>query len=90
MISHAPKAEKPIDVMLFGIVSEVRPVQPLKAEPSIVVKLLWNVTDFKPVQPLKAELPIFVTLLGITVFIHPETKVLEYESIIALQLLRES
>ena len=79
-----------MDVTLLGIVSEVRPVQPLKASPSMVVKLLGNVIDFKPVQPWKAKSPIFVTLLGITVFLHPINKVLEYESIIALQLFRES
>ena len=60
-----PKAERPIEVTLLGIVTVVKPVQPSKAHIPIEVTLLGIVTVVKPVQPSKAERPIEVTLLGI-------------------------
>ena len=46
------------------MVSEVRPVQPLKAYSPIVVTELGMVSEVRPVQPLKAESPIVLTELG--------------------------
>ena len=46
------------------MVTEVKPLQPLKAEFPIEVTELGIVTEVKPLQPLKAELPIEVTELG--------------------------
>ena len=37
-------------------------------------------------QPKKADPPILVTVLGITAFLHPAIKVLDFVSIMALQL----
>ena len=47
-------------------------------------------TENKPQQLAKAFPPIEVTVLGITVFLHPNIRVLVPVSIIALQLSLES
>jgi hypothetical protein len=46
--------------------------------------------EVRPLQPWKALLPMLFTVLGIVVFLHPTINVLDDDSIIALQLLRES
>ena len=48
----------------LGMVTEVRPLQPLKAEFPMLVTLLEMVIDVKPLQAEKAEFPMLVTLLG--------------------------
>jgi hypothetical protein len=48
-------------VTLFGMVIEVRPLQPLKAEVPILVTLFGMVIEVRPLQPLKAEVPILIT-----------------------------
>ena len=39
---------------LFGNISSVIPLQPLKAESPMLVTLLGNISSVKPLQPLKA------------------------------------
>ena len=41
-------------VTLFGNVSSVKPLQPLKAPSLMLVTLLGNISSIKPLQPLKA------------------------------------
>ena len=41
-------------VTLFGNVSSVKPLQPLKADSPMLVTLLGNISSVKPLQPLKA------------------------------------
>ena len=50
-----------MDVILFEIFTEVRPLQPKKAPPPMVVTLLGMVTDVRPLQSRKASPPIEVT-----------------------------
>ena len=49
----------------FGIVTEVRPIQPLNALASMLVTALGIVTDARLVQPLNALAPMLVTEFGI-------------------------
>ena len=58
------KAYSPMLVTEFGMVTEVRPVQPENALLPMVVTLLGMVTEVRPVQPLKAEFPMLVTEFG--------------------------
>ena len=46
--------------------------------------------DVRPRQSSKALSPMLVTLAGMTVFLHPKTKLLSIVFIMALQLLRLS
>ena len=48
----------------FGMVTEVKPVQPAKAAPPMLVTEFGMVTEVRPVQPLKAPLPITFTVDG--------------------------
>ena len=61
-----------------------------KAKAPILVTLLGIVMEVRPEQPEKALSPMLVTLFGIEVFLHPAINVLDDDSIMALQLLRES
>ena len=83
------KALSPMLVTELGIVTEVRP-QYMKACVPMLVTELGMVTKVRPLQPEKAYSPMLVTELGIIVFLHPAIKVLEFVSMIALQLSRES
>ena len=65
---------------------EARDVQPSKAEDPISVTPFGIVMEARDVQPSKADAPICVILSGIMVFLHPTTSVLDFVSIIALQL----
>ena len=69
---------------------EVRPLHCENAQSPMLVTLLGMVTEVRPLQPENAELPMLVTLLGMIVFLHPVITVLLEDSIMALQLLRES
>ena len=77
-------------VTLFGISTEVRPVQLEKAEEPMLVTLFGIVTEVRLVQPENAPSPMLVTLLGITVFLQPTISVFVAVSMIALQPFRES
>ena len=72
------------------MVTEVRLVQPSKAELSMLVTDEGMLREGRPVQPEKAPLPMLETDEGIFVLLHPFIRVLLWDSIIALQLLRES
>ena len=61
------KAYSPILVTEFGIVTDVKPLQPEKAQSPILVTEFGIVTDVKPMQSLKAVYPIFVTEFGIVI-----------------------
>ena len=52
-------------VTLFGIVIEVKPVQPENALPPMLVTLLGIVTEVKAVQSENVQSPMLVTPLGI-------------------------
>ena len=54
------------------------------------VTLLGILIVVNPLHPLKTPLRMVVTLLGMIVFLHPEIKVFDEVSMMALQLLRES
>ena len=43
-----------MEVMLFGMVTEVKPLQPLNALPPMEVTLFPMLTDVKRLQPLNA------------------------------------
>ncbi len=79
-----------MDVTLFGMFMDVKPLQYSKAHWPIVFTLFGMVIDVKLLQRLKAEAPMLVTLLGILVVEHPIYSVLVAVSIMALQLSRES
>ena len=53
-------------VTLFGMVIEVKPVQPKNARSPMLVTLVGMVIEVKPVQPENAQALMLVTLLGIT------------------------
>jgi hypothetical protein len=53
-LSHQENAFLPIVVTLFGIVTEVKPLQHEKASSPIVVTLFGIVTEVKPLHPQKA------------------------------------
>ena len=72
------------------MVSEVSLEQPKKASPPIEVTELGMVTEVSPEQPEKALSPIEATELGMVVFLQPTISVFMDDSIIALQLSRES
>ena len=59
-------------VTLLGIVTEVKPEQPLKAATPMLVTLLGIVTEVKPEQLQKACNPMLVTLLGIVMDVKAE------------------
>ena len=79
-----------IEVMLLGIVIEVRLLQSLNAYSPIEVTPSGMVTEVRLWQRWNAYSPIEVTLSGIMVVEQPAIRVLELVSIIALHLLRES
>ena len=79
-----------MEVTEFGMVTEVKPVQPKNADTPMPVTEFGMVTEVKPVQPENADPPMLVTEFGITVVLQPETKVLVSVSIMALQLPRLS
>ena len=56
----------------------------------MLVTLSGIFIDVRPEQSEKAEEPMLVTLSGMTVFLHPATRVFVAVHIIALQLLRLS
>ena len=60
------------------MVTLARPAQPEKAEAPMLVISAGIVILVSPVQPENAEAPMLVTLpsVGITLFLHPKTKVL--------------
>ena len=66
--------------------TEVRLLQPSKAYFPILVTELRIVIVVRLSHPSKAPCPILVTVLGITAFLHPAIKVLDFVSIMALQL----
>lgn len=72
------------------MVTDDKPLQLPKAYWPILVTEEGIVTEVNPVQPQKASAPIEVTELGIIEFLHPAIRELDFVSIIALQLLRES
>ena len=84
------KAPPPIEVTLLGIVMVVKLLQFRKASMQIEVTLLGIGMVVKLLQPEKAPTPIEIILLGMMVFLHPVIKVFVEDSIIALQLFRES
>ena len=51
-----------MDFTLFGITTEVKPIQSLKALSPIVVTLEGMLIEVKPLQREKADDPIVVTL----------------------------
>lgn len=51
---------------------------------------LGMLTEVRPLQPTKAYSPMEVTELGIIVLLHPNNKVFDTVSIMALQSFRES
>ena len=77
-------------VNTFGIVKEVRLLQPWKALSPMLVTLLGMVMEVRPLQLSKASSPILVTLFGMVVFWQPAIRVFVAVSIMALQLSRES
>jgi len=58
-------------VTLFGIVTLVRPLQPLNAEDPMLVTLFGIVTLVSPLQPENAEESMLVTLSGIVTLVSP-------------------
>ena len=54
-------------VTLFGIVTEVRPLQPSKAPPPMVVTLLGIVTEVRPLHPEYLQLVVYQFVLIKTV-----------------------
>ena len=76
--------------MMLGKVIEIKPVQPSNVYPPMAVTELGMVIEVKPLHLRKAPWPIEVTVLGMVVALQPAIKVLESESIMALQLPRES
>ena len=79
----------PIVVTELGISIEVKAVQLVNADSPIVVTE-FGIVILVSAQPRNANSPMLVTLLGITEFLHPETKVLVSVSMMALQLSRLS
>jgi hypothetical protein len=79
-------ALSPILVTLLGIVTEVSFVQLKNALTPILFTLFGIVMEVRLLQKPKASSPMLVTSLGITVFLHPEINLLDFVSIIALQL----
>ena len=55
----------------FGMVTEVKPVQPWKALLPMLVTEFGMVTEVKPVQPWKALLPMLVTEFGMVTEVSP-------------------
>ena len=51
-----------MDATLFGMVTDVRPLQPLKALSPMNVTPFGIVTDVRPLQSKKAPKPIDVTI----------------------------
>ena len=60
------KAHIPILVTEFGIVIDVKQMQPLKAKPAILVTELGIVINVKLMQSSKAEFPTLVTLYSVS------------------------
>ena len=48
---HPSKAETPMLITPFPMVTDIKPLQPSKARPPMLVTLLGMVMDVKPVQP---------------------------------------
>ena len=83
--------EDPISVHFSALnVTEVRPEQSEKAQSPMEVTELGMVTEVSPEQSMKAQPPIEVTELGMIVLLQPATNLFVDDSIIALQLSRES
>ena len=79
-----------MEVTEFGMVTEVRPLQPLKASYPMLVTEFGMVKEVRPLQPAKALSLMLVTELGITVLLHPVTSVFDAVSMMALQSFLES
>ena len=56
-----------MEVTLFGMVTEVKPLQPLNAPHSMEVTLFPMVTEVKLLQPLNALPPMEVTPVGMVI-----------------------
>ena len=67
LIPVSLKTPSPINVTLFGIVIEVKALQPEKAHLPIELRLLDIVTEVRLVHIPKASSPIEVTLFGIVI-----------------------
>ena len=80
---HSLNALLPMLVTLFGIVMLVRSLQSLNALVPMLVTLSGMFMLVRPPQPLNALLPMLVTLslVGITLFLQPNIKVLLFVSI---------
>ena len=84
-LSHRSKTAIPILVTEFGISTEVRTLQQEKAlSPMLVTE--FGISIEMRSTPKKALFPMLVTEFGITVFLQPIKRLLEFVSIIALQL----
>ena len=68
----------------------VRLVQFTKAQPPISVTQLGMTMLVRPLHPSKAHESMDVIVFGMVVFLQPETNTFVFDSIIALQLFRES
>ena len=66
------------------MVTDVKPLQPLKADHPILVTEFGMVTDVKPLQPSKAPSPILATEFGISTDVNPLQP--EYLEVIDYQL----
>ena len=89
-LEQPEKAPPPMLVTLEGILMEVRLEQPLKALFPMLVTLEGILMEVRLERPLKAYSPMAVTPEGMTVFLQAAISLPVPDSIIALQLLRES
>lgn len=48
-----------MDVTLWGMVTEVKPIQPEKADPPMDVTLLDMATEVKPIQPEYLQITLY-------------------------------
>jgi hypothetical protein len=69
-VSRLLFGNKLLTVLIFGIVTLVRPLQPENAELPMLVTLLGIVRLVRPLQPENAELPMLVTLFGIVTLVN--------------------
>ena len=79
-----------MEVTVDGIVAVVKFSHPKKTPSGIAVTPSGMMTDESPTQYQKAYCPMAETVLGITVDIQPEIRVLVAVCMIALLLLRLS
>ena len=84
------KALLPMFVTELGMSMVFSPLHQQNAYHSILVTELGMLMVVSLVQPSKALKPIDVMSLGMIVFLQPTTNRLEFVSMMALQLFRES